>query len=278
MTLGEKIKDFRKKNNYTQEELASKCGVSRRSIIDWENDKYHPQSDMLISLANVFNIDINELISNDSSVAVNNEDIKGNFVCMNINKYKEEEKRLKGKYKKYNQFWIISFALILALFISLIISIILKDLELYILTFVIFIVDIIVITNLRSKYNYFNRMRIYNYIVNNNENRLCLTPYLEISAEINNRLIIRYIDDIIVNIDISKILNIELYRNSELMNEYYPNDVDFYSTIYGMIINYDDGSSSKISFFISIKDKQEAVAVRKTMAQQFNKLKQRIKK
>ena len=32
MTLGEKIFDLRKRNGWSQEELAEKCGVSRQSV------------------------------------------------------------------------------------------------------------------------------------------------------------------------------------------------------------------------------------------------------
>ena len=36
------IKDLRKQNNMTQEELAKACGVSRQTIISLENGRYNP--------------------------------------------------------------------------------------------------------------------------------------------------------------------------------------------------------------------------------------------
>jgi transcriptional regulator with XRE-family HTH domain len=38
MTLGNKISNLRKENNYTQEQLADVLGVSRQSISKWESD------------------------------------------------------------------------------------------------------------------------------------------------------------------------------------------------------------------------------------------------
>ncbi len=43
MTLGEQIKEAREKKNYSQEELAEVCGVSRQAVSKWENDISVPQ-------------------------------------------------------------------------------------------------------------------------------------------------------------------------------------------------------------------------------------------
>lgn len=43
MTLGEQIKEAREKKNYSQEELAELCGVSRQAVSKWENDISIPQ-------------------------------------------------------------------------------------------------------------------------------------------------------------------------------------------------------------------------------------------
>ena len=62
MTLGEKIKDLRRKYNISQEKLAFEIGVSRQSVTKWESDAGLPDIDNLKALATLFNISIDELL------------------------------------------------------------------------------------------------------------------------------------------------------------------------------------------------------------------------
>ena len=43
MSLGEQIKEAREGKNYSQEELAEMCGVSRQAVSKWENGLSVPQ-------------------------------------------------------------------------------------------------------------------------------------------------------------------------------------------------------------------------------------------
>lgn len=63
MTFGEKIKKLRNDNQMTQEELAEKILVTRTAVSKWETDKGYPSIDSLKLLSNLFNISIDELIS-----------------------------------------------------------------------------------------------------------------------------------------------------------------------------------------------------------------------
>ena len=62
MTLGEKIKDLRKKANISQEELAEKVGVSRQAVTKWESDSGLPDIENLKNIASLFNVSIDELL------------------------------------------------------------------------------------------------------------------------------------------------------------------------------------------------------------------------
>ncbi len=62
MTLGEKIKDLRKKTNISQEQLAEKLGVSRQAVTKWERDLGLPDIENLKAIATLFNISIDELL------------------------------------------------------------------------------------------------------------------------------------------------------------------------------------------------------------------------
>ncbi len=67
MTFGEKLKKLRTDNGLTQDELAEKIYVTRTAISKWETDKGYPSIDSLKQLSNLFEISIDELIS-DSDI------------------------------------------------------------------------------------------------------------------------------------------------------------------------------------------------------------------
>ena len=63
MTFGEKLKKLRIDNGLTQDELAEKIYVTRTAISKWETDKGYPSIDSLKQLSNLFEVSIDELIS-----------------------------------------------------------------------------------------------------------------------------------------------------------------------------------------------------------------------
>ena len=56
------IKDLRKQNNMTQEELAKACGVSRQTIYKWEADICLPNLNKIEKLFKVLNVSIDKLL------------------------------------------------------------------------------------------------------------------------------------------------------------------------------------------------------------------------
>ena len=67
MTLGEKIKEMRKKFGLSQEELASIMNVSRQAITKWESDGGLPDISNLQELSKVFGITIDYLLDRKES-------------------------------------------------------------------------------------------------------------------------------------------------------------------------------------------------------------------
>lgn len=51
MILKNSLKEHRKRNNFTQEELGDKVGVSRQTIISIEKYKYKPSMELGLKLA-----------------------------------------------------------------------------------------------------------------------------------------------------------------------------------------------------------------------------------
>lgn len=65
MKFSDKLKKIRRDNNLTQEELAEKIFVTRSAISKWETDNGYPGMDSLKMLSKVFDISIDELISDE---------------------------------------------------------------------------------------------------------------------------------------------------------------------------------------------------------------------
>ena len=72
--LNENIKNFRKNNGYTQEELANKLNVVRQTISKWEKGYSVPDAEMLKKLAEIFDTNVSQLlgstIEQDSNIDV----------------------------------------------------------------------------------------------------------------------------------------------------------------------------------------------------------------
>lgn len=60
--LGDKIKEFRKKQNISQEELALKMHVVRQTISKWEKGLSVPDAEDVIRLAEIFQVSVSELL------------------------------------------------------------------------------------------------------------------------------------------------------------------------------------------------------------------------
>lgn len=68
MTFAEKLKELRKQNGISQEQLAEKIYVSRQAITKWESGNGIPDIENLISISNLFNESIDSLLSEEKSL------------------------------------------------------------------------------------------------------------------------------------------------------------------------------------------------------------------
>ena len=59
--IGDRIKELRKKNRYTQKEIGEMCGVSDISVYKWETDRTEPNIDTLCKLADIFGVSLDYL-------------------------------------------------------------------------------------------------------------------------------------------------------------------------------------------------------------------------
>ncbi len=56
-----KLKEFREKKRFTQEDLATKTNVSRQTIISIESGRYVPSLELALKFSKIFNCKVEDL-------------------------------------------------------------------------------------------------------------------------------------------------------------------------------------------------------------------------
>ena len=164
MDIGNKIKEYRKMLNMSQDELALKVFVSRQTISNWETSKSYPDIKSLIMLSNIFHVTLDDFIKGDI----------------------EEMKRIVSK-EKIEKFNIMSYILLVEMLIVMFSAYPLFTLDGYIgviiwaLFFVITFVTAIVIEKFKKK----NDIQTYKEIIAFMENKSL--SYEEVQQEIGKR-------------------------------------------------------------------------------------------
>ena len=60
--ISEKIKEYRKENHLTQEELGMLLGVSAQAISKWERELCYPDIFLLPDISNLIGVSVDELL------------------------------------------------------------------------------------------------------------------------------------------------------------------------------------------------------------------------
>ena len=90
MKFGENLREIRKYNKMSQEELASKVNVSRQSVSKWETGESYPEMNNILELCKIFNCKLNDLVHTDmSDISSLDEEIVMNVVKFNEKKQGE---------------------------------------------------------------------------------------------------------------------------------------------------------------------------------------------
>ena len=69
MILAEKIMEMRKKNGWSQEELAYQLGVSRQSVSKWESGASIPDLERILKLSEIFGVSTDYLLKEEIELA-----------------------------------------------------------------------------------------------------------------------------------------------------------------------------------------------------------------
>ena len=66
MDFGQQIKKVRTDHKLTQEEMANKLNVSRQTISSWENNRNLPDLELVVQIAEKFNLSVDELLTGEN--------------------------------------------------------------------------------------------------------------------------------------------------------------------------------------------------------------------
>ena len=99
MTFAKKLKSIRKQVGMSQELLAEKIGVSRQAVTKWETGAGIPDIDNMVSISNLFNISIDELICNKGTTLKTSEYLFESITEYDIDKIKSYDMKFGGAEK-----------------------------------------------------------------------------------------------------------------------------------------------------------------------------------
>ena len=60
--IADRLVALRRAHGYSQEELATRLGVSRQAVSKWERAESSPDTDNLIALARLYSVSLDELL------------------------------------------------------------------------------------------------------------------------------------------------------------------------------------------------------------------------
>ena len=89
--IGTFLKELRNERNYTQEQLAEKFGVSRRTISRWETGSNMPDLDLLVEMADYYDVDLRELLDGERKSEKMDKELEE--TVLKVADYSNEQKR-----------------------------------------------------------------------------------------------------------------------------------------------------------------------------------------
>ena len=97
--IGARIKELRKKQNVTQEQLAEALGVTNQAVSRWESETGYPDIEYIVPIASFFKVTANYLLDDGSGINISKaeageiKDTNGNAVhCSFCGKHHDQVK------------------------------------------------------------------------------------------------------------------------------------------------------------------------------------------
>lgn len=76
----DRLKKLRELSNLTQNELASKLGVTKQSVSNWENGNILPSIEMLVKIAKLFSVSTDYLLGMKTTSKTKSKEEKTEFI------------------------------------------------------------------------------------------------------------------------------------------------------------------------------------------------------
>ena len=98
--IGRFLQELRKEQKLTQEQLAEKLGVARRTVSRWETGSNMPDLDILIELSDLYSVDLRELLNGERKSEKMDKELKETVlqVAEYTNAEKEKSARIVNVY------------------------------------------------------------------------------------------------------------------------------------------------------------------------------------
>ena len=97
--IGTLLRELRKEKQLTQAELAEALGVSNRSVSRWENGMTMPDFDIMIELADLYSVDIREILEGERKETAM--DAKKKEELLLVADYTNQEKKRLNRIVRY---------------------------------------------------------------------------------------------------------------------------------------------------------------------------------
>ncbi len=91
LKIGTFLKELRNEKNLTQEQLAEKFNISRRTVSRWETGSNMPDLDILVEMADFYNVDLRELLDGERKSEKMDKELEE--TVLKVADYSNEQKR-----------------------------------------------------------------------------------------------------------------------------------------------------------------------------------------
>ena len=99
MNFSEKLKSKRKEFGMSQEQLAEKLNVSRQAITKWETDGGLPDIENILSIASLFNITVDDLLSSEKQMKSRSDFFYNSTIEYDVDSKKHLDINIGGAYE-----------------------------------------------------------------------------------------------------------------------------------------------------------------------------------